>query len=107
MTILTVFTKSDSCLIPRPFFEVKTSTTGTIGNLAPKQQNMDQYVRGILMEASEGQLRGPVTAADKALAKKLLSVYRADPSQVSGTVVGVDLNNQIHVQPWPGRPTGN
>ena len=92
------------------FFEVKTSTTGKIGNLTPKQRNMDEYVRGVLTEAAgDGTLRGqPLNAADMLLARRLLNIYNGNPSQVSGTVVGVDLKaNEIHVSPWIGRPTGN
>jgi hypothetical protein len=90
-------------------FEVKTSTSGNIGNLTPAQQNMDEYLLGVLGEASEGRLRGQnISPSDTALARRLLNIYRSDPSQVSGTVVGVDLkSNEIYVQPWPGRPGGH
>jgi hypothetical protein len=89
-------------------FEVKTSTSGNIGNLTPRQQNMDSFVRGILSDAAQGRGRYQnISHEDQALAAKLLREYNADPSRVSGTVVGVDLqSNQIHVSPWPGRPGG-
>jgi hypothetical protein len=57
-------------------FEVKTSTTGNIGNLSPRQQNMDEFVRGILTHAAEakGRYRN-ITPEQKDLATKLLQRY--------------------------------
>jgi hypothetical protein len=90
-------------------FEVKTSTTGNIGNLSPRQQNMDAFVQEILGDAAQGQGRYQSISPDqRALAERLLRLYRSDPLKVSGTVVGVDLqNNDVRVSPWPGRPQGN
>jgi hypothetical protein len=91
------------------FFEVKTASGGAkIGDLSDLQRNMDDYVKGILTEAARGRLRGQtISAQDQAVAIRLLGEYRADPLSVSGTVVGVDLdNNSVHPSPWPGRPRG-
>jgi RHS repeat-associated protein len=88
------------------FVEVKASASGKVGDLSNAQQDMDPYVRNILELASEGRGRfKSVDAATKQAAERLLREYNADPARVSGTVVGVDLqNDRINVSPWPGRP---
>ena len=96
----------------RPGFgEIKSTDGGRIGDLSPRQANMDTFVRDILTQASTrtGRYQNtPVEMQNAAI--RLLRDYNADPAQASGVVVGIDLaTGAIYVQPWPGRAsaTGN
>jgi hypothetical protein len=88
------------------FFEIKSSAIGQIKDLQPRQQNMNTYVTDILTQAADGTGRYKnISPEMQQAAANLLRRYQSDPMSVSGTVVGVDLqNNQLFVSPWPGRP---
>jgi len=84
------------------FFEVKTSSTGNIGSLSPRQQDMSAFTREILQQARDGTGRyRNLDAATRRRAGEMLREFNAAPHNASGTVIGVDLQNEIiRVSPW-------
>ena len=84
------------------FFEVKTSSVGKVGELSARQANMTDFVRDILRQASTGTGRYKgLDVATQNRAAQMLREFNAAPQNASGTVVGVDLLNEIiRVSPW-------
>ena len=84
------------------FFEVKTSSTGSIPNLSPRQANMDAFVNDILYNAKEGLGRYQnIDSATKQTAEFLYNEYKSNPYNFSGNVIGVDIESGIiRVSSW-------
>lgn len=84
------------------FFEVKTSSVGKVGDLSLRQQNMSAFVEEILTQASRGTGRYKnLDAATRQRAAAALKDFGRAPQDVSSTVVGIDLLNElIRVSPW-------
>lgn len=88
------------------FFEVKTTIGGNgnrVGRLSSRQGDMDYFVDDVLDKAAGGQGHYRSLGADEqARAAGLLDEYRGDPSAVSGSAVGIDLEKRaLGVSPWP------
>lgn len=84
------------------FTEVKTSRTGVIGDLSPRQQNMTTFVEDILTQAAgrQGRYRN-IDVLDQQRARQMLREFRQAPESVSGNLIGVDLKGEIlRVSPW-------
>ena len=84
------------------FFEVKTSTTGDIQNLSVRQSDMDYFVRAILSDAAKGNGRyGNIDPSLSQTASDIFNEYKSNPSNVTGTVIGVDVKEgQIYISRW-------
>lgn len=84
------------------FFEVKTSSTGSIPNLTPRQANMDDFVNDILYNAKEGIGRYQnIDTATQDFAEFVYNAYKRHPYDFSGNVIGVDLlSGLIRVCRW-------
>ncbi len=84
------------------FFEVKTSSTGNIPNLSPRQANMDDFVNDILYNAKEGLGRYQnIDSATKEAAELFYNAYKNNPYDFSGNVIGVDIKSGlIRVSRW-------
>jgi filamentous hemagglutinin len=85
------------------FSEVKTSRTGSVGDLSARQKDMMSFVEDVLEQASSGTGRYQnISIADQQLARQLLREVSRDPSVVSGNVIGVDLEGQVlRISSWP------
>ncbi len=78
------------------FFEVKTSGTGSLPDLSPRQANMDDFVNDILYNAKEGLGRYQnIDSATKDTTTYLYNEYKNNPYNFSGNVIGVDLNSGL------------
>jgi hypothetical protein len=84
------------------FFEVKTSSTGVIGDLTSNQQNMSKFVDDILLKAKNGEWPyHNIDEATKNAAIEIYAEYKGNPYNVSGNVIGVDLKaGEIYVSRW-------
>jgi RHS repeat-associated protein len=84
------------------FFEVKTSSTGNIGSLSARQGDMRAFTREVLEDAAFGRGRyRNIDATTRANARSALERLNAAPNELSGSVIGVDLQNEIiRVSPW-------
>jgi hypothetical protein len=84
------------------FFEVKTSSIGIIPELSQRQSNMQDFVVTVLEEALAG--RGPWMSLDSDtvnVVQDLLQRFRNSAGNVSGGVIGIDLENKtIHLSAW-------
>ncbi|MNC73468.1 hypothetical protein D3C75_1246710 [compost metagenome] len=67
------------------FFEVKTSSTGTVPNLSARQTNMNNFVEDVLYNAKEGIGRYKnIDQETKNAAAKIYNEFKSQPSNVSG-----------------------
>ena len=84
------------------FFEVKTSSTGTIGDLTDRQQYMNSFVEDVLTKAKDGKAPYQnVDATIRSAASKILEEYKNNPYNVSGNVIGVDIESgKIYISRW-------
>jgi hypothetical protein len=77
-------------------FEVKATAKGVVGKLSARQKNMAKFLTDVLSQASKGAGRyKKLDTATRSVAKSLFDQFLADPKNVSGSVIGVDLLNQI------------
>lgn len=84
------------------FTEVKTSRTGNVGDLSARQQNMTTFVEDILSQAAtrQGRYRN-IDVADQQRARQMLREFRRAPENVSGNLIGIDLQREVlRVSPW-------
>ncbi len=78
------------------FFEVKSSTIGSIKDLTMRQANMDAFVNDILYQAKEGIGRYTnLDPAERDFAKFIYDEYKNNWYNISGNVIGVDIKNKI------------
>lgn len=84
------------------FFEVKTSSTGTIPDLSSRQANMNVFVEDVLSKAANGNSPySNIDPATQSAARNVYNEYVADPYNISGNVIGVDLKSgTIKVSRW-------
>ncbi|WP_160680798.1 hypothetical protein [Clostridium sp. C8-1-8] len=84
------------------FFEVKTSTTGVINNLSSRQQYMNEFVEDVLTKAKNAEF--PYQNIDECIrsdASQTLDKYYGNPYNVSGNVIGVDIEEgEIYISRW-------
>jgi Holliday junction resolvase-like predicted endonuclease len=85
------------------FFEVKTTSVGKIPNLSARQSDMTEFVQDVLTNAANGTGKYQnVDQATRNAAVKLLEEIRANPRNITGTAIGVDLQNGVmRVSSWP------
>jgi hypothetical protein len=84
------------------FFEVKTSSTGNIPNLSARQTNMNTFAEDVLSNAANGTGRYKnIDSATRNAAQKKYDEYLSNPNNVSGNVIGVDLQSgRIQISRW-------
>lgn len=84
------------------FTEVKTSRTGNVGDLSVRQQNMTTFIEDVLGQAASRQGRyKSISVAEQQQARQMLREFRRAPENVSGNLIGVDLQGEVlRVSPW-------
>jgi len=87
------------------FFEVKSSSLGKISNLSQRQQNVEQFVKGILFDAKEkkGRYKSIDSSTQQRAAVIWDELHNANNNGrvISATAIGIDFkNNQIHISKW-------
>ena len=84
------------------FTEVKTSRTGNVGDLSVRQQSMTTFIEDVLGQAARRQGRYKnIDVADQQRARQMLREFRRAPENVSGNLIGVDLQGEVlRISPW-------
>lgn len=85
------------------FFEVKSTRTGSIGNLSSLQADSESFVRGLLDEGGiNGTLRRQNISPELQMdILDLRDQVLSDDSPIRATTIGVDLlNRDIKVSKW-------
>ncbi|MEX5596476.1 hypothetical protein, partial [Pseudomonas orientalis] len=83
------------------FTEVKTSRTGNVGDLSVRQQNMTTFIEDVLGQAASRQGRYKSISVAEQQARQMLREFRRAPENVSGNLIGVDLQGEVlRVSPW-------
>ncbi len=85
------------------FTEVKTSRTGNVGDLSVRQQNMTTFIGDVLGQAAsrQGRYKSISVAEQQQQASQMLQEFRRAPENVSGNLIGVDLQGEVlRVSPW-------
>lgn len=79
-----------------------TSRTGNVGDLSVRQQNMTTFIEDILGQAASRQGRyKSISVAEQQQARQMLREFRRAPENVSGNLIGVDLQGEVlRVSPW-------
>lgn len=84
------------------FFEVKTSSTGGVPDLSPRQANMNEFVEDVLSKAKDAEW--PYQNIDtytRDAAERIYEMYKDNPYNFSGNIIGIDLESGIiRVSRW-------
>lgn len=75
---------------------------GNVGDLSVRQQNMTTFIEDVLGQAASRQGRyKSISVAEQQQARQMLREFRRAPENVSGNLIGVDLQGEVlRVSPW-------